>query len=57
MYNYSKRKDGEKMKQKVIYYNEHEEIDKFATYINNHNWCLPVVFILGLLLSGLIEGL
>lgn len=45
------------MKQKIIYYNEHGEIDKFATYINNHDWCLPVVFILGLLLTGLIEGL
>ena len=46
-----------KQKQQIIYYNEHGEIDKFATYINNHDWCLPVVFILGLLLTGLIEGL
>lgn len=46
-----------KLERKVIYYNEKGEIDKFATYINNHDWCLPVMFILGLLLSGLIEGM
>lgn len=46
-----------KQKQKVIYYNENGEIDKFATYINNHDWCLPVMFILSVLVIGLVEGM
>ena len=45
-----------KQKQKVIYYNEHGEIDKFATYINNHDWCLPVMFIISVLAISLVEG-
>lgn len=43
-----------KQNQKIIYYNEKDEIDKFATYINNHDWCLPVMFILSVLAIGLI---
>lgn len=46
-----------KQKQKVIYYNENGQIDNFATYINNHDWCLPVMFILVLLFTGLVEGM
>lgn len=41
------------MKQKNIYYNKKGEIDKFATYINNNNWCLPVIFIISVLLLSL----
>lgn len=44
-----------KQKQKIIYYNEHGEIDKFTTYVNNSNWLTPVVFFGALLISGLIE--
>lgn len=46
-----------KQKQKVIYYNGKGEIDKFATYINNQDWCLPVMFILSVLVMGLVEGM
>ena len=46
-----------KTNQKVIYYNEHGKIDKFTTYINNYDWCLPVMFILSVLVMGLVEGM
>lgn len=42
---------------KTIYYNEHGQVDKFATYINNHEWCLPVFFIIMIILCGLVEGM
>ena len=45
------------MKQKIIYYNEKGEIDKFATYINNHEWCLPIMFVLSVLVMGFVEGM
>lgn len=45
------------MKQKVIYYNEHGKIDKFATFINNNEWALPVFFILSVLAVGFVEGM
>lgn len=42
---------------KVIYYNEKGQVDKFTTYINNHDWCLPVFFIISVILVGLVEGM
>lgn len=45
------------MKKQVIYYNERGQVDKFATYINNHDWCLPVIVILGIILIGIVEGM
>ena len=45
------------MKKQVIYYNEKGQIDKFATYINNHDWCLPVFFFISIILVGLVEGM
>lgn len=52
----NKRKDG-KMKRQVIYYKENGEVDKFATYINNHDWVIPVVVVVSVILVGLIEGM
>jgi hypothetical protein len=48
---------GEIMKKQVIYYNEKGQIDKFATYINNHDWCLPVWFVISIIVMGLVEGM
>lgn len=45
------------MKKQVIYYNERGQVDKFATYINNHDWVMPVVVILGIILIGIVEGM
>ena len=45
------------MKKQVIYYNEKGQVDRFATYINNHDWVMPVVVILGIILTGIIEGM
>lgn len=42
---------------KVIYYNTNGKIDRFATYINNHEWLMPVWFILSVILVGIVEGL
>lgn len=47
---------GEIMKKQVIYYNENGQVDKFATYINNHDWCLPVWFVISIIVMGLVEG-
>ena len=33
------------------------KIDRFATYINNHDWVMPVVFIVLVILTGIVEGL
>ena len=46
-----------KQKQKIIYYKGNGQIDKFTTFVNNNDWCLLVVFILGLLLTELVEGM
>lgn len=48
---------GEIMKKQVIYYNERGQIDKFTTYINNHDWCLPVFFFISIILVGLVRGM
>lgn len=42
---------------KTIYYNEHGQVDKFATYINNHEWCMPVILIIMIILCGIVEGM
>lgn len=42
---------------KTIYYNEHGQVDKFATYINNHEWCMPVIVIIMVILCGIVEGI
>lgn len=47
---------GEIMKKQVIYYNEKGQVDKFATYINNHDWVMPVFFFASIILVGLVEG-
>lgn len=44
-------------KNKVIYYNEHEQVDQFATYINNNEWVMPVWFIVSVILIGIVEGI
>jgi len=46
-----------KRKQITVYYNEHGKVDKFATYINNHDWCLPVFITVVVILTGLVEGM
>lgn len=38
-----------------IYYNEKGQKDYFMTYINNNDWCLYVVVIMAILLSGVIR--
>lgn len=45
------------MKEKTIYYNMDGSIDKFTTYINNNEWVMPLVVIIGLLITGFIESL
>lgn len=44
-------------KEKVIYYNEHGQVDKFTTYINNTTWVLPVFVTMIIILTGLIESI
>lgn len=46
-----------KQKQKIIYYNERGEIDKFATFVNNNEWATVVWFILSVLFIGFVEGM
>lgn len=41
----------------MVYYNEKGQVDKLATYINNHDWVMPVVFTVLVILTGIIEGL
>lgn len=43
-----------KMRKKVVYYNEHGQVDNFSTYINNHDWTFIVVIILTLLVAGFV---
>lgn len=33
------------------------ELDRFTTYINNHDWVMPVVFTVLVILTGIVEGL
>ena len=57
---YKEQIQGEQImrqKEQVIYYNENGQVDKFATYINNNDWCLPVMFILSVLVIGFVEGI
>ena len=44
-------------KKQVIYYDANGKIDRFATYINNNTWVMPVWFILSIILVGIVEGL
>lgn len=44
-------------KAKTIYYNEHGQIDRFSTFINNNGWIMPVWFILSVVIVGIVEGL
>lgn len=44
-------------KAKIIYYDANGKIDKFATYINNNDWVMPVWFILSVILIGIVEGM
>ena len=44
-------------KQKVTYYNEHGQIDRLTTFINNHDWCMPLMVLIMIILCGIIEGL
>ena len=46
-----------KTSKRIIYYNMDGSIDKFSTYINNNEWVMPLVFIIGLLITGIIEAL
>ena len=46
-----------KNKKTVLYYDANGKIDRFATYINNHDWFMPVWFILSIILIGIVEGL
>ena len=41
----------------MIYYNEKGEVDKLATYLNNHDWCIPVIFTLCVLIGAFVEGM
>ena len=42
---------------KQIIYDANGKIDRFATYINNHEWVMPVWFILSIILCGIVEGM
>lgn len=42
-------------KVKVIYYNEHGKIDRFATFINNNDWLFIPALIAAIFLSGLFD--
>ena len=44
-------------KKQVIYYDANGKIDRFATYINNHDCFMLVWFILSLILCGIVEGM
>ena len=44
-------------KKQIIYYDANGKIDKFATYINNNDWVMPVWFILSIILCGIVEGM
>lgn len=46
-----------KNKKQIIYYDSNGNVDKFATYINNHDWCMPVFVIVSIILCGIVEGL
>ena len=46
----------EERKMKTIYYNEKGKVDKFTTYINNHEWVIPVIVLIMVTLAGLIES-
>ena len=45
------------MKKQVIYYNKKGQIDRFTTYINNHDWVMPVIFTVLVILTGIVEGM
>lgn len=45
------------MEKQVIYYKENGKVDKFATYINNHDWVMPVFVIVIFIIVGLVEGM
>ena len=45
------------MRKQVIYYNENGQFDRLTTFINNHNWVMPVVVILGIIITGIVEAL
>ena len=38
-------------------YDENGKIDKFATFINNHEWIIPVVVVLCVVIVGIVEKL
>lgn len=38
-------------------YDENGKIDKFATFINNHEWVIPVVVVLSVVIVGIVEKL
>ena len=44
-------------KKQVIYYDANGKIDRFATYINNNEWVIPVFFTVSIILCGIVEGL
>ena len=44
-------------KKQIIYYDANGKIDRFATYINNHEWVMPVFFIISIILVGIVEGM
>lgn len=46
-----------KNKKQVIYYDANGKIDRFTTYINNHDWVMPAWFILSVILCGIVEGM
>lgn len=46
------------MKKEIeIYYDEHGNVDKIATYVNNHDWVMPVFVIVMFIIVGLVEGM
>ena len=44
-------------KERIIYYNMDGSIDKFSTYINNNEWVMPLVVIICIVITGIIESL
>ena len=43
-----------KANERIVYYNMDGSINRFATYINNNEWVMPLIVIIGLLITGII---
>lgn len=46
-----------KASERIVYYNMDGSINRFATYINNNEWVMSLVFITCVVITGFIESL